>query len=295
MRQSTVTATVLALAAGASVAAAQVSKQWTPEELFRRNVGTREQQDTAFPPHRIIGNVYYVGTEALGSFLVTTPQGHILVNTDYERNVPTIRASVEKLGFKFTDIKIILGSHAHADHMEGDALAKQLTGAQVMAMAEDVPALERMQPQGKPHPIDKILHDGDEVSLGGTTLVAHLTPGHTRGCTTWTMKVQDGGKSYDVVIIGSMGVNPGYKLVNNPDVPQIAEEYTRGFRVMRSLKCDVPLGSHPAMYNLADKYPRIGKGPNPFIDPDGYTRELDIVEGVFRRVLEEQQKAVGNQ
>jgi len=277
-------------AAIAASAFAQPPKVWTPEELFRRNIGTREQQDTAFPPHKMIGNIHYVGTESFGTYLVTTPQGHILINTDYERNAPTIKSSVERLGFKFTDIKIILGSHAHADHMEGDALAKELSGAQVMAMAEDVPALQAMRPGGKVHPIDRVLHDGDEVKLGGTTLVAHLTPGHTRGCTTWTMKVEEGGKTYDVVIIGSMGVNPGYKLVNNPDVPGIADEYKRGFKVLRSLKCDVPLGSHPAMFNLADKYPKLGKGANPYIDPAGYKAELDIVEGVFTSVLDQQQK-----
>jgi len=233
--------------AGFAVPAAQAPKAWTPDELFRRNVGTREDQDTAFPPHKMIGNLYYVGTRSLASFLVTTPQGHILINSDYERNVPTIRTSIEQLGFKYADVKIVLGSHAHADHMEGDALVKQLTGAAVMAMAEDVPALEKMTPGGKPHPIDKVLHDGDEVKLGGMTLVARLTPGHTRGCTTWTFKVQDGGKSYDVVIIGSVGVNPGMKLVNNPDAPRIAEEFNRSFVTLRSLRPDVPLGSHPVV------------------------------------------------
>ena len=143
-----------------------------------------------------------------------------------------IQKSVEQLGFKFSDIKILLGSHAHGDHQEGDALVKQLTGAQVMAMAEDVPALEAMKPGGKAHPIDKVLHDGEAVTLGGTTLVAHLTPGHTRGCTTWTLKAQEGGKSYDVVIIGSLGTNPGFKLVNNTDAPQIAEEFARAFKVV---------------------------------------------------------------
>jgi metallo-beta-lactamase class B len=279
------------LAAGSL--AGQTPKVLTPEDLFHRNVGTREQQFTQFPPHKIIGNIYYVGTESLGAFLVSTPQGLILINSAYEGVVPVIRKSVEQLGFKFTDIKILLGSHAHADHMEGDALVKELTGAQVMAMAEDVPALEKIRPGNKPHPIDRILHDGDTVTLGGTTLVAHLTPGHTRGCTTWSCKVQDGGKSYDVVIIGSMGVNPGYKLVGNKDVPQIADEYRRGFQVLRSLPCDVPLGSHPAMYDLAEKYPRLGKGPNPFIDPQGYRNEIDIEEGAFLLRYNEQRKAAG--
>ena len=265
---------------------------FTQQSLFERNIGGPDDQTAQFPPHKIVGNMYYVGTKSLASFLVVTPQGNILINSTYERNVPTIQKSVEQLGFKFSDIKILLGSHAHGDHQEGDALVKQLTGAQVMAMAEDVPALENMKPGGKPHPIDKVLHDGDSVTLGGATLVAHLTPGHTRGCTTWTMKVQDGGKTYDVVIIGSFGVNPGFKLVNNPDVPGIADEFARAFKVARSLPCDVPLGSHPGMYNMEEKYAKLGKGgPNPFIDPAGYKLELDIDEAMFKAVLAEQQKA----
>src|SRR5438128_9203134 len=136
-------------------------------------------------------NLSYVRTESLGSFLVNTPEGLILINSSYEGVVPVIRKSVEQLGLKFTDIKILLGSHAHGDHMQGDALVKELTGAQVMAMEQDVPALRNMTPGGKPHPIDRILHDGEEVTLGGATLVAHLTPGHTRGCTTWTMKATE--------------------------------------------------------------------------------------------------------
>jgi len=221
---------------------------YTQQTLFQRNIGLPDDQTTQFPPHKIIGNLYYVGTGSLAVFLVVTPQGNILINSTYERNLPVILKSVEQLGFKLSDTKILLGSHAHGDHQEGDALFKQATGAQVMAMAEDVPALEAMKPGGKAHPIDRVLHDGDEVTLGGSTLVAHLTPGHTRGCTTWTMKVQEGGKSYNVVIICSLGVNPGVKLVNNPDVPDIAGEFTRAFETMRSLPCDVPLGSHPAMY-----------------------------------------------
>jgi metallo-beta-lactamase class B len=263
---------------------------YTQLSLFQRNIGGPDEQTKQFPPHKIIGNIYYVGTASLASFLVVTPAGDILINSTFERNVPTIQKSVEQLGFKFSDIKILLGSHAHGDHQEGDALVKQLTGAQVMAMAEDVPALKAMTPGGKPHPIDRVLHDGDTVTLGGTTLVAHLTPGHTRGDTTWTMKAQDGGKTYDVVIIGSFGVNPGVKLVNNPDVPGIAAEFERAFKVARALPCDVPLGSHPSMYDMQAKYAKLGKGPNPFIDPQGYKTELDIDEAMFHAVLAEQQK-----
>src|SRR5258705_12700117 len=172
-------------------------KTYTPRSILARNMGTEADRVTAFPPHRIIANVYYVGTNTLSSFLIATPQGHILIDSTYERNVPTIEKSVGELGFKFSDVKILLGNHAHGDHQEGDALVKQMTGAQVMAVAEDVPVLQAMKPGGKEHPIDKVLHDGEAVTLGGTTLVAHLTPGHTRGCTTWTLKAEESGKTYD--------------------------------------------------------------------------------------------------
>jgi metallo-beta-lactamase class B len=260
--------------------------------LFQRNVGGPDDMTTAFPPHKIIANIYYVGTNSLAVFLITTPQGSILINSTFERNVPAIQRSVEQLGFKFSDIKILLGSHAHGDHQEGDAAVKALTGAQVMALAEDVPALRAMKPGGKEHPIDKVLHDGEAVTLGGTTLVAHLTPGHSRGCTTWTLKVDEGGKSYDVVIIGSLGTNPGFKLVNNAETPAIADEFARAFKVSRALPCDVPLGSHPGMYNMQAKHAKLAAGgPNPFIDPEGYRLELDIDEAMFRAVLAEQRKA----
>ena len=161
----------------------------------RSEHGHEQDQTTQFSPHKVVGNLYYVGTRTLSAFLIATPQGHVLINTTYERNVPVLEKSVADLGFRFSDIKIVLGTHAHGDHQEGDALVKQKTGAQVMAMAEDVPALQAMRPGGKEHPIDKILKDGESVTLGGVTLVAHLTAGHTRGCTTWTTRVQDGGRN----------------------------------------------------------------------------------------------------
>jgi len=274
-----------------SQAPAPAPKVLMPEDLFRRNIGTREQLNKQFPPHKIIGNLYYVGTESLGSFLIVTREGNILINSDYEATVPVIRDSIEKLGFKFTDTKILLGSHAHADHMEGDAMVKEMTGAKLMAMSEDIPALTKITPGNKPHVIDRVLHDGDTVALGGVTLVAHLTPGHTRGCTTWSTKIQDGGKAYDVVIIGSIGVNPGYQLVDNKEVPQIADEYMRSFKVLRGLPCDIPLGSHPAMYNMMAKYAKLGGKPNPFIDPAGYKKEIDINEQAFTLRRAEQMKA----
>ena len=258
---------------------------YTPRSILSRNMGTDEDQTTAFPPHKIAGNLYYVGTRTLSSFLVTSPAGHILINSTYERNVRTIETSVTQLGFKFSDIKILLGTHAHGDHQEGDALVKELTGAQVMAMAEDVPALEAIKPNGKAHPIDRMLRDGEAITLGGTTLVAHLTAGHTRGCTTWTMTTQEGGKDVNVVFACS------YRSPATV-TPGIESELTRTFKVIRSLPCDVPLGDHPAQYNMAAKYARVKPGaPNPFIDPANCWVEAEIQEAMLRAQLKLQQGA----
>jgi len=258
---------------------------YTPRSIFARNMGTPEDRTTPFTPHKIIGNLYYVGTRTLSSFLVVTPQGNILIDSTYERNVPTIEKSVQQLGFKFSDIKILLGNHAHGDHQEGDALVKQLTGAQVMMMAEDVPALQAMKPGGKEHPIDKMLKDGESVTLGGTTLVAHLTPGHTRGCTTWTMKTQEGGKTYNVVT--NCSLRPPAVLT-----PALVDELNHSFKLVRSLPCDVQLGDHPAQYSMEEKYAKLRNGgPNPFIDVASCTLEADIQEAMFHAILAEQQKA----
>jgi len=265
-------------------------KIWTPASVFARNMGTQEDQVTAAPPYKVIDNVYYVGTLSLGSYLVTTPQGHILIDTTFERNVRTIQKSVEQLGFKFSDIKYIIGNHAHNDHMEGDALAKELSGAQVWVMAEDAPALKELKPGGKEHPIDKLLKDGDILKLGATTLTAHLTPGHTRGCTTWTMKAKEAGKTYDVVFHCSLRVSGQNASKPIPDF--IVKEFDHTYPLVRSIPCDVPLGDHPTQYSLQDKYARItAKGPNPFIDPAGCNLETDLEEAMFRAVLKEQAAA----
>jgi len=263
-------------------------RKFTPRTILARNMGTAEDQTAQFPPHKIIGNLYYVGTRTLSSFLIVTPQGNILINSTYERNVPTIKKSIEQLGFKFSDIKILLGTHAHSDHQEGDALVKQMTGAQTMAMAEDVPALQAITPGGKEHPIDKTLHDTESVTLGGTTLTAHLTAGHTHGCTTWTMKAKEGDKTYNVVI--GCSLRPPATLT-----PELVAEFSHSFPLVRSLPCDVPLGDHPAQYNLEEKYAKLkAAGGNPFIDPDGCTYEVDIEEAMFHALLDEQQKAAGH-
>lgn len=256
---------------------------------------------TPFPPHRVVGNVYYVGSKDLASYLITTPKGHILINSSLQSSVPLIRKSVEQLGFKFSDIKILLISHAHSDHCAGSALIKQLTHAQYMVMDGDVSVVESggkkdfqygqrremLYPATK---VDRVLHDGDEVQLGGVVLVAHLTAGHTKGCTTWTLKVPDHAKIYNVVIVGSPNVNPGYKLVDNKSYPTIASDYAHGFAVLKSLPCDVFLGAHGGYYDMLEKYAQVGKsGVNPFIDPAGYKAYVADRERAFLEELHKQQ------
>src|SRR5215471_1932907 len=256
---------------------------YTPRSILARNMGSEADQTTQFPPHKIIGNVYYVGTKTLSSFLIVTPQGNILMDSTYERNVPVIEKSIADLGFKVSDIKILLGNHAHGDHQEGDALVKQHTGAQVVVMAEDVEALKGLKPGGKEHPIDRVIHDGDKVTLGGMTLTAHLTPGHTRGCTTWTTSVQDGGRNYNVMF--GCSLRPPAVVT-----PPIAEEFNRSFKLVRTLPCDVQLGDHGAQYNMQAKYAKMkAGGPNPFVDPASCMAEADVEEAMFHALLAEQQ------
>ena len=239
------------------------------------------QQDWTepFPAFRIAGDLYYVGSKGLASYLIATPEGHILINSNMEANVPMIRTSVESLGFKFSDIKILLISHAHYDHCGGSAMIKQLTGAKYMVMDGDVDVVQSggksdFQYGSDPtalYPaatVDRVLHDGDEVKLGKATLKAHLTPGHTKGCTTWAMKVKDGSKLRNVVIIGSPNVNPGYKLVDSTVYPRIAEDYEKTFRVLKSLPVDYFLGAHGNYFDLETKYPQFKAGnPTALIDP----------------------------
>ena len=253
-----------------------------------------------FPAFRIAGNLYYVGSKGLASYLITTPEGHILINSNMEANVPMIRASMESLGFKFEDIKTLLISHAHWDHCAGSAMIKRLTGAKYMVMEGDVDVVESggksdfqyasdptaLYPPAK---VDRVLHDGDEVKLGDATLTARLTPGHTKGCTTWTMKVKDNAKTRDVVIIGSPNVNPGYKLVSNRVYPRIAEDYEQTFRVLKSLPVDYFLGAHGSYFDLETKYPQLKAGNSTaFIDPGGYKNYVTEREQAFRRELKKQ-------
>ncbi len=252
------------------------------------------------PPFRIADNLYYVGSKGLASYLITTPQGDILINSNLESSVPQIQASVEKLGFHFNEVKILLISHAHWDHCAGSAAVKKLTGAKYMVMDADVPEIEaggkgNFQYGNSPESlyratkVDRVLHDGDEVRLGSAVLVAHLTPGHTKGCTTWTMTATDGGKKYNVVIVGSPNVNPGYKLVNNTLYPGIAQDYERTFRVLKALACDIFLGAHGDYFGMTAKVARMKQGgPNVFVDPEGYRAYVAEREQAFRTELAKQ-------
>ena len=279
--------TILTLIVTASEAPRPVQQDWTER----------------FPAFRVAGNLYYVGSKGLASYLITTPEGHILINSDLEANVPLIKASVEKLGFKFEDIKILLISHAHWDHNAASAMIKKLTGASYMVMDADVANVEsggktdfhygndpgNLYPATK---VDRALHDGDQVKLGDAVLVAHLTPGHTKGCTTWTMKVGDSGRTYDAVIVGSPNVNAGYKLVNNAAYPAIASDYERMFTVLKSLPADIFLGAHGSYFDMEAKYARMKPGaPNPFVDPEGYKQFVTQKEREFREEFTKQKSA----
>jgi metallo-beta-lactamase class B len=272
--------------------------------LIRNNTSAQNDWTERFPAFRIAGNLYYVGSKGLASYLVTTSEGHVLINSNLEAGVPLIRKSVESLGFKFSDIKILLISHAHWDHNAGSALIKELTGAKYMIMDADVEAVEsggktdfhyRNDPDTlyKPTKVDRVLHDREEVKLGGSVLTAHLTPGHTKGCTTWTMQVQEGPKTFNAVIVGSPNVNPGYKLVGNEVYPRITEDYEKTFRVLKSLPCDIFLGAHGSYFDMEKKYERLKLNEaTAFFDPAGYKNYVSDREQAFRLELQKQRGTV---
>jgi metallo-beta-lactamase class B len=262
---------------------------WPPQFPPPRGVPLPPPQP--IEPFKIISNVYFVGPETEhSSFLITTPQGHILINSGFERQVPTIQQSIERIGFKMSDVKIILGSHAHNDHQEGDAEMKRLTGAQVMAMEQDVPALKAMKPGGKEHPIDRVLRDKDTIQLGGVTLTALLTPGHTKGCTTYTWKTQEAGKTLDVVLGCGFG-SGGRPMVNNKEYPEIIEDFARTYRIGKTLHADVFLGSHGNHWGLMDKRSRAAKEANPFIDATTLPKHVGAYEKEYLQELEKQRAA----
>lgn len=248
-----------------------------------------------FPAFNIAGNLYYVGTADLAVYLIHTPQGNILINSDFKQDVPAIKKSIASLGFKYGDTKIILISHAHGDHDEATGVIKADTGAKLEVMSEDVPD-EESTARGRPGAhVDRVLHDGDTVELGGSKWFAHLTPGHTKGCTTWTSQIQDGGRKLNVVIVGSPNVNAGYYLVGNKNYPKIADDYVKTFAVLNSLPCDIFLGAHGAYFGMKAKYEKFQAGDkNAFIDPAGYKAYVAEREKTFRDEWERQKKNPGS-
>ena len=262
---------------------------------FQNPVWTKDH-----PPFRIAGNLYYVGSEGLAAYILATPQGLILINSNLQSSVPQIRKSIETLGFKFSDVKILLISHAHIDHCAGSAEILRQTHAKYYVMDGDVSVVESGGETDfeygadddmhfPPAHVDRALYDGDTVTLGGVTLTAYLTAGHTKGTTTWTLDETENGRTLHVVIVGSPNVNKGYKLINNPKFPNIADAYKRQFQVLKSLPCDIFLGSHGDYFGLAAKYPRFKDGDkDAFIDPAGYKAWVADRQHAFERELTRQ-------
>jgi metallo-beta-lactamase class B len=250
-----------------------------------------------FNAFRIVGNVYYVGTRGLSSFLIATPDGHVLIETGLRSSVPLITANIERLGFKVSDIKILLTGHAHFDHVGGHAEMQRLSGARVIVMREDADALasgidkSALGAEGwAPVKVDQALDDGDTVKLGGMTLTAHRTPGHTQGCTTWTTSVQQDGQTYRVVFAGSTSINDGVRFAGNTRHPAIAQDYARGFAFLKSLTPDIWLAQHPQVFGLEAKALRLKAGdqPNPFVDRAGYTSYIARSEQLYLAQLKKE-------
>lgn len=252
-------------------------------------------------PYRVVGNIYYVGTMDLSSFLVTSPEGHVLIDSGVAQNAPLILDSIRSAGFDPKDVKVMLTTQAHYDHVAAFAALKTATGARVMASAADAQLLED---GGKsdylfgpdynfpPVTVDQIVKDGETVEVGNNVLTAHLTPGHTRGAMTWTMTVKDArGRNRQVVFLGSTSVNPGTVLVGNKVYPAIADDYRRSFEVQKTLPCEVFLAAHASQFRGNDKAAAAAAGPleEAFIDPDGCKAAIERSEKAFLAELAKQQ------
>jgi len=251
------------------------------------------------PPFRIVGNLYYVGAKEVCSFLITTPAGHIILDGGFAETAPQIERNVAQLGFKIEDVKILLNSHAHLDHAGGLAELKQKSGAKFMASAGDAELL-RKGGHGDfrfgdtllfpPIEADKIVLDGESLQLADQAVTAHLTPGHTRGTTTWTTKIQDGARTYNVVFVGSQS-SLDYKFIGQESYPGIAADFVKSFSVLKTLPCDIFLGSHGSFFHFVDKHDRLMRGDtNAFIDPNGYNLYLSESEMDFRQKLDQQKQ-----
>jgi metallo-beta-lactamase class B len=256
------------------------------------------------PPRHLGGNLYYVGASGVSSWLITTPEGLILLDTGFEETVPIILRGVEQLGFRPADIRLILSSHAHIDHTGGHALMKQATGADIVASAAEARVLESGGADDflnwpkdtllyAPVKVDRIIGDREMVSLGGVNLTAHLTPGHTRGATTWTMELTDGGRTYDVVFFSSATINDGTRLLGNAAYPGIVADLEKTFARLKLLPCDIFLAPHGGQFAMADKFARLerGEGIKALVDPEGWERLIAGAEKAFGDQLAKEQTA----
>lgn len=240
-----------------------------------------------FEPFRVIGGIYYVGPAGVSSFLITTPAGAFLLDGGYQQTAQQIAHNIVELGFRLSDVKYLLNSHVHSDHFGGLAELKRLTGAMMVASEADAYWLQIGNRGAPPVVVDRIIGDGETLSLGGTTLQAHLTPGHTVGSTTWTTTTMDEGRPYRVLFYCSTTVSA--PLVKNAIHPHIVEDFEGTFKKMRTLPSDVFLGAHPEFFDMPRKRRRMRPGaPNPFIDPGELVRYVDRSERDFRAELARQ-------
>lgn len=259
--------------------------------LYGQQSNARSAWNRPFKPFRIIGNIYYVGVSGVSSFLITTPKGDFLLDGGLPESAPLIEKNIGALGFQLKDVKYLLNSHAHFDHAGGLAELKRLSGARLIVSKGDAHTVRTGGPSMPAVAVDRVMEDGGVVELGGITLTAHVTPGHTPGCTTWTMLVTEGGKTYNVVFYCSTSV-AGNRLVNNREYPQIVSEYEHSFATLRQLPCDVFLGAHGEFFHLQEKHEQLAKGgPNPFIDPAELRRYVDESQQDFEQELKRQKTA----
>ncbi len=271
-----------------------VALMFLPAPTFSQYESMIKEWNQPFKPFQIIGNIYYVGTSSLACYIIKTNRGLILLDTALQESSPIVRANIESLGFKLKDVKIMLSSHAHFDHVAGHAEMKAATGAKVYAMKADAEIMESggqkgfhpIKPFYKPFKVDKTLKDGETVRLGEVAMTAHLTPGHTEGNTAWTMIVEENGKKYNVVFTCSLSINPGVRMVNNPTWAGVKEAYAKSFQVMKSLPCDVFLGPHAPFFDMEKKIKRIGSQPNPFIDPNGLRDFVETNEKAYKAQIQ---------
>jgi metallo-beta-lactamase class B len=277
-----------ALPATAPAAYAQPKTSASPANngLFLRTARKLLRWDEPAAPARIIGPVYFVGTRGLGVFLIVGSQGHLLVNTGMPGSGPMIEASIRKLGFEPKDVKLLLAGHSHSDHVGGHAYLKKLTGAKVAMIREEVELLEsggkadfqyggEREFEFEPAKVDRVFTDGEKIRLGDVELTAHLTPGHTRGSTTFAMTIVDGGRNYALLFPNGTSVNPGYRVARNPSYEGIGADFRRTFRVLESMQPDVWLHPHNETYRYDAKLAQSAKqGVSAWVDPDGYRRWL---------------------